>query len=185
MDDSLRLIQHLYGEDEGDSAFARRLEKDASLRREYEQLSDVKDALDRRPSASPDPEVVDRVVDRAREAAQDPASPEASDRSPEAPPRTRRRRLQGAGAALMVLLALGLGWWQLAPTGGPSAQSGTTARSRAAPATGGAVQRTDEMPAWDDQDEVVRLHRRIEMLRSRSRPDDWGSDLQSIDRSAP
>jgi len=74
MDDSLRLIQHLYGEEGDDPAFAQRLRNDEALRREYEELQDTKAALDRRSSPSPDPDVVDGIMDHAREAARPPVA---------------------------------------------------------------------------------------------------------------
>lgn len=195
MDDTLRLIQHLYGEDADAPALARRLQEDERLRREYEELQDTKAALDRRPSPSPDPDVVDAVVDHAREAARSgdaAATPDpAPDRTARRPARTQRRRLQGVGAVLALLLVAGVGWWQLqtpasapagATAGAPTAQS-----TRVAPADAGPdVTATDDMPEWDDRDEVVRLHRRIEMLHTQNHSDGWGGGaLQAVDRTTP
>jgi hypothetical protein len=42
----------------------------------------------------------------------------------------------------------------------------------------------EQVPAWDDSDELVRIHRRIEQLRAHSTPDRWGT-LQRVDRSRP
>jgi hypothetical protein len=43
----------------------------------------------------------------------------------------------------------------------------------------------DDMPEWNDHDDLVRLHRRVETLRSRSRSDSWGTDLQTVERAQP
>lgn len=188
MDDSLRIIQHLYDEDVDDPAFSRRVVEDDELRQEYEQLRETKEALDRRSSPSPDSEVVDQIVARAAGAARDSARPErAPDRA--ARPRSREwtRRLQGAGATLAVLLVIGLGWWQLRPTGTEMTDGGGSAaqQTEAVTATPEQAQDTDAIPAWDDRDEVVRLHRRIERLRTQSRSDAWGTGVQSVGQSRP
>lgn len=181
MDDTLRLLQYLYGEDVDDPSFVRRLAADDELRREYEQLKDTKEKLDRRPSPQPDPAVVDRVVDAAAGAAT--RSP-AADRPPRSPSRSWTRRLQGASAMLVVLLAVGLGWWQLdglapgewgqqANESGPSAASVETVGEEA-----------EGVPKWDDSDELVRLHRRIEHVRARS-ASEWKGTIQSVDQTQP
>ena len=192
MDDSLRLIQHLYGEEGDDPAFAQRLQEDEALRREYEELQDTKAALDRRSSPSPDPDVVDGIMEHAREAAGPDGSEtpdSAPDRAARAPERTRRRRLQGVSAVLAVLLLAGVGWWQFRTP--DAAPAGTTAgvpaaQSTEAPAAEAEPKADDGMPEWDDRDEVVRLHRRIEMLRTQNHSDGWGGgSLQAVDRTGP
>ncbi|MEF8796881.1 MAG: hypothetical protein V5A22_05250 [Salinivenus sp.] len=195
MDDSLRLIQSLYGEDVDDPDLARRVSEDEDLRREHERLQQVKDTLDRRSSASPDPEVVDRVVAQAA-AAQGAATPPsdreddapAPDRPARTPERAWARRLQGAAAALLVVLLVGLGWWQLRPNGaatpGPTAGEAAQQQSQSVAADGPSAA-ADDMPEWNDHDDLVRLHRRVETLRSRSRSDSWGTDLQTVDQVQP
>lgn len=187
MDDSLRIIQHLYDEDVDEPAFSRRVAEDEELRQEYERLRETKEALDRRSSPSPDPEVVDRVVARAADAARDSGPPErAPDRAARPQSREWTRRLQGAGATLAILLVVGLGWWQLRPTGADTADGESAAQqTEAVTATPERAQDRDAIPEWDDRDEVVRLHRRIERLRTQSRSDAWGSDIQSVGRSRP
>ena len=188
MDDSLRLIQSLYGEDVDDPDFARRVAEDEELRREREELQQAKDALDRRSPPAPDPAVVDRVVAQAADAAASsaPADAAAPDRPARRPDRAWTQRLQGAAAALLVVLLVGLGWWQLRPSGpatpGPSA--GEPAQSQSV-AADGAQASSDDMPEWNDHDDLVRLHRRVETLRSRSRSDAWGTDLQTVDQAQP
>ena len=190
MDDTLRFIQTLYDEEVDDPDLGRRVADDDALREECERLRQTKEALDRRSTPSPDPAVVDRVVDHAATAAReaDPgASPDraAPDRPARRPTRTHSRRLQGASAVLAVALLLGLGWWQLGPGGadapGPTASESAPQQVESTPA-GGTQAQSDEIPEWDDRQEVVRLHRRVEMLRSRSRSDTWGADLQTVDR---
>jgi len=114
MDDRLRLIRYLYGEETDESALVRRLSEDEDLYREYEGLRATKHALDDRPARRPDPGVVDQVVNEARAAAQSTPSPAppADDRPARAPSRTWTRRLQAAGAALALGLLVGIGWWQ-------------------------------------------------------------------------
>lgn len=188
MDDTLRLIQSLYDEDVDDPDFVRRVAEDDTLREEHERLRQTKDALDRRSTPSPDPAVVDRVVDHAATAAQESeagSSPDraAPDRPARTPPRARTRRLQGASAVLAVMLLLGLGWWQLRTTGAdaPGATASEPAPQQADAVPAGEEQaQSDEIPEWDDRQELVRLHRRVEMLRSRSRSDTWGTDLQTV-----
>lgn len=192
MDDTLRLIQSLYGEEVDDPTFARRVTEDDELRREYEQLQETKQALDRRSPPSPDPAVVDQIVDRAADAAQ-PATerPErAPDRTAQAPDREWTRRLRRVSAALAVVLLIGLGWWQLRlddPATTNTVGSNPAAQSPQS-MTAGTEQVQDspeDMPEWDDRDEVVQLHRRIELLRTRSRSDAWGADLQTVDQPRP
>lgn len=188
MDDTLRLIQYLYDEDIDDAAIARRLSEDEDLYREYERLRATKKRLDERPSRRPDSAVVDRVVEEARSATQaDSPSPRRNgDRSARPPSRTWSHRLQTASAALALLLLAGLGWWQLPTTSDTStAVSSAETAQRTPPAPAETRDgRAGRVPAWDDSDELVRIHRRIERLRTQSTPDRWGT-LQRVDRSRP
>lgn len=192
MDDPLRLIQYLYGEDEDASTVARRLSEDEALYREYERLRETKERLDHRPARRPDPAVVDQVVETARTAAQHSPSTARPDGDRPARPPTRSwsRRLQMVGTALALGLLVGIGWFQLPGTSEESAagsaadERGATAE-QTAPAT--AEERrsaTDAVPAWDDSDELIRINRRIERLQTQSGPDSWGT-LQPVDRRRP
>lgn len=178
MDDTLRLIQYLYGEEEGDPSLVRRLSEDEELQREFERLRATKAELDRRSSKQPDSAVVDRVVDAAAEAAEAPAT--AADRPARAPSRSWTRRLRGVSAALALLLAVGLGWWQLDGDGlgnaGSQAGQGVTQAASA--------EETNAVPDWDDSDELVRLNHRIERVRARS-SSDWDGDLQMVNQARP
>ena len=192
MDDRLRLIRYLYGEETDESALARRLSEDDDLYREYERLRATKQALDDRPARQPDPAVVDQVVSDARTAAESTPSPAPStdDRPARAPSRTWTRRLQAASAAVAVALLVGLGWWQVPgasddPTAGPvesralnesAPQAPTTAESQAADG--------ERIPAWDEGDDLVRIQRSIERLQAHSTPDRWGS-LQRVSQNRP
>lgn len=189
MDDRLRIIQHLYGEDVDDPAFMRRLAEDEGLRHEYERVKKTKDRLDRRRSRRPDPAVVDRVVDTARRAVRDssPAPRPADDRSARPPTRTWSRRLQTVSAALALLLAVGLGWWQrpgASDDPAPETSVEATAQRGGASAVRGQSLDPDAVPAWDDSDELVRIHRRIEGLQARSTTGAWGG-LQTVGQRRP
>jgi hypothetical protein len=194
MDDTLRIIQYLYGEDVDDPDFVRRVAEDDALRRECERLQEVKDVLDRRPSSSPDPEVVDRVVEQAAGTARAPAPDStvdgrAPDRPAQTPDRDRARRLRRVGAVLAAVLLVGLGWWQWrldVPASSPTANESAAQQSTESVAASDQPQvQSDDIPEWDDRDDMARLHRRIEALRTRSRPDAWGTDLQTVDQTRP
>jgi hypothetical protein len=192
MDDSLRIIQYLYGDEVDDPDFPRRVAGDDDLRREFDRLQETKDALDHRPSPSPDADVVDRVVDRAAEAARSPSSSpgdRALDRAARAPDHNRTRRLQNAGAVLALLLALGVGWWytpgDTAPTEAPSTSSPQQAPTTASSEQPQNAQDAEALPEWDDRDEVVRLHRRIETLRTQNRSGAWGGSIQTATQTKP
>lgn len=191
MDDPLRLIQYLYGEDEDESTVARRLSEDEALYREYERLRKTKERLDDRPARRPDPAVVDEVVDTARAATQSSSTPGPDEDRPARPPtRSWTRRLQMVGTALALGLFVGVGWWQLPETADEStavsAPDGPVpTASQSAPAAPEERQgSTDAVPAWDESDELVRIHRRVERLQAQSGPNSWGT-IQSVDRRRP
>jgi hypothetical protein len=185
MDDRLRLLMYLYDEEVDEASLARRLAEDESLRREYRHLCEVKEQLDARPASRPDPAVVDRVVETARAAGEAPKGPPSTPRASRparSPQRSWTSRLQTAGAALAVVLLVGLGWWQgRSEADAPEASTGRSAVEPRAAVSEGAAPST-AVPAWDDRDQLVRIHRRIERLRSHSRPDRWGSALQPVQR---
>lgn len=191
MDDPLRLIQYLYGEDEDESTVARRLSEDEALYREYERLRRMKERLDNRPARRPDPAVVDEVVDTARAATQSSSTPRSDEDRPARPPtRSWTRRLQMVGTALALGLFVGVGWWQLPETADEStavsAPDGPvpTASQSAPAAPEERRSSTDAVPAWDESDELVRIHRRVEQLQAQSGPNSWGT-IQPIDRRRP
>lgn len=185
MDDRLRLIQSLYGNDDPPADLRRRLADDEALRREYEALAETKEALDQRPAQTPDAEVVDRVVARAEAAAAhespEPASPSrppAADRSPRRPSAEWTHRLQGVSAAIAVVLMAGIGWWAVGGDleGDGTASSGGVETS--SPQTEAVRSDEQAIPAWDDRDELVRLHRRIERLQSQDQMGVWNGQPQ-------
>ena len=192
MDKPLQLIQHLYGERDT----APWNEDEEALQKEYDDLRAVKDALSRRDSASPDPEVVDRIVDAARAAGgsapSDAREAEREDRAArESPARGTTRLLRRAGAVFAVVLLAAVGWWQLgslendatrsAPPVAVSPESESPSAARAPSGTVAAQARNEtaasasELPDWDEGDDVVRLHRRIEVLNARSTASRWGN----------
>ncbi|PSQ80851.1 MAG: hypothetical protein BRD41_04230 [Bacteroidetes bacterium QS_1_63_11] len=192
MDDPLRLIQYLYGEDEDESTVARRLPEDDALYREYERLRKTKERLDDRPARRPDPAVVDEVVDTARGATQSSSSTSRPDEDRPACPPTRSwtRRLQVVGTALALGLFVGVGWWQLPETADQSTAASapdelTPTASQSAPTVPKERRgSTEAVPAWDESDELVRIHRRVEQLQAQSGPNSWGT-IQSVDRRRP
>ena len=189
MDDSLRLIQYLYGESVDDPEFPQRVADDEDLRRELDQLQETKDALDRRSPPTPDPDVVDHIMDTAAEATRSghPAEP-APGRAARTPERSWARRWQNAGAALALVIAVGVGWWYMpGDTASPGPATSESTSQQAAPATAASQSAQDDegLPEWDDSDEVVQLHRRIELLQTQNRSDAWGGTLQPASRANP
>jgi hypothetical protein len=142
----------------------------------------------------PDAAVVDHLVavagDKARSrlSGADAARDTPRDREARSPQRRSRSgpgtswtvRAQRAATALALALVVGLGWWHSpsipdAPT--PVAQD-TRSRSpvpqeRTPRAAEAAPLRSASLPAWDDSDEMVRLHRRIELVQARSTTSEW------------
>ncbi len=282
MDDKLHIVQHLYGEGEDPAALQQLLE-DAALREDYDALSDVKQRLDQRPPARPDPFVIDRIVAAAATPKAGVMPGKRQDRT--ARPNRRRYRLAGAFSgvlALVLVVGIGLNQYvfqqgeQAAPTseakalrqeapaeaeafamedapadeeeakpatllnqpmaddadvalggtlasteqlepepsladvqppspvqdgedvsalGEGSIAAESVARSRAAaPAAVAAnveagrrdtslqAKEADVAPAWDEADDLLRVHRRIDMLRARSRELIWDeSAVMSLD----
>lgn len=186
MDDRLRLIRYLYGEESDESGLERRLLDDDSLRQEFERLRHTKQHLDQRPPQRPDADVVDEVVQEARMAAESSESALgwAADREPNAPRRTWSRRLQAVSAALVLLLVIGLGWWRL-PTGeAPSQNTAVQEAASADPSISSAQPGDGEVPSWDDSEDLIRIHRNLERVQARSAPDQWGT-LQTIGQTQP
>jgi len=192
MDDPLRLIQYLYGEEEEESTVARRLSEDDALYREYAHLRKTKERLDDRPARRPDSAVVDQVVETARSAAQRSSStvrPD-EDRPARPPARSWTRRLQMVGTALVLGLFVGIGWLQLPGGGEDSAveagadEPSATAEQAAPAAIKERQPSTDAVPAWDESDELVRIHRRVEQLQAQSGPSSWGT-LQPVGQNRP
>jgi hypothetical protein len=207
MDEPLQLLPYLYGElsSEEEKAVEERLARDADLRQEYEELRAVKTDLDERPAsarASPNAATVDRIVEAAADASPADRPAEEAETRPGRPAADRPaadrparpgshglpRRLQTVSAALALLLVVGVGWWQWS---GTASQGSATATSSAATsssvqvpapdadrARAGGSSRTASLPEWDEGDEVIQLHRRIELIQSRSTPSQWSGSLQ-------
>ena len=132
-------------------------------------------------SPRPDPDVVDHLVavagQKARQRLAESSSAERADRAPRRSSRSRHtasRRLLHTGLVLAVGLLVGLGWWHVdvpadlpADVPGhetPSAPVVTAPSPSAAPSS---------LPAWDDRDDMVRLHRHIELVQARSTNAAW------------
>lgn len=200
MDETLRIIRHLYGEDPDPEDLLRRLEDDPAIARELREMQEVKTLLDRKPNPGPDPAVLDTLTQAAADAAAkrpvsgsttgaDPASdagddsesaraPDRASQTPISPAPSRApsrrsgmsRRLQQAAVIAAAVMLLVLGWWQIQPTA-PTSQ--TTANTQALQDLPPAAR---DLPEWDEGDDVVRLHRRLEVVNARSAPpSSWNS----------
>lgn len=206
MDETLRIIRQLYDEESDEGDLERRLDRDPALRREREALREVKAHLDRRTPERPSPSTIDDVVAHAGEAARrshaspiaaDPnaADPNAADREAVHPDARRdrkaspgsrsiSRRLQAVAGVLGVVLVTALGWWQIAPNApdtlrSPSAEA--TAPNGIAPRNAdGLPPAVRDLPDWDEGDDVVRLHRRLEVVNARSRPPSAWDDRPAL-----
>lgn len=185
MDDRLRIIQHLYDEDVDDPSALRRITEEEDLRQEYEELRSTKNLLDRRSSPSPDPEVVDRVVDHAAEAGSSTRARRAPDRDSRRWERTVSGRIRTISAVLTLLLFVGLGWWQFETSDAPPVGRSTPDGRESVTATSEEQRTSESIPDWNDRDEVVRLHRRVEQLRTRSQAGVWENELESVDQGHP
>jgi len=180
MDNRFLLIRFLYDEEVDDTMLRRRLAEDDSLRGEYERLRETKRALDGRSSLSPEPAVVDRVVASARDATVADGSARPRDRAPDRSPQSRShastRRVRRAGALLAVVLLAGIGWWAVPETGTAPADvnaTGDAAPLQTASEGGSEAGLGQSMPEWDNRDELVQIHRRLEVLQTESRMDGW------------
>jgi hypothetical protein len=138
------------------------------------------------PEMRPDAAVVDRLVSVAASRAQSrlAASSDApADRAPRRSRRSSRRalwstRLQQTGATLALAALLAVGWWHSpavpdAPSASVSDAPTKGASSLMQRAASSTAPRTAALPAWDDTDDMVRLHRRIELVQARSASSDW------------
>lgn len=175
MDETLRIYRHLYGEEPDADDFERRIREMPDLARELDSMREVKAMLDEKPPQRPDASVVDAIVAEAARAASDsrpsrPSRPEASPRSDRS--RAERsaaqrsgvsRRLQqvGLAAALVLVAAIGIWQYQTAPNTESTAPISADIEQQLPPAA-------RDLPDWDEGDDVVRLHRRLEVVNARS-----------------
>ena len=141
----------------------------------------------------PDPAVIDHLVavagTRARnrlrsDAPSDtrvPAS-ERTDRSAHPASRSSRfvwaRRAQPASVLVALVVLMSLSVWSSrnetassAPVAAEEPVQTFPAQKQTAPALPAA--QASSLPSWDDADDVVRLHQRIEMVHARSASSDW------------
>ena len=198
MNETLRIVRHLYGEEPNADDLEQRLREDPGLAQELDEMREVKAMLDKKSSQRPDASVIDAIVAEAARATSDRTASDASgtdslaDRSPE--PRTPRdrparerpidehsaderpaqrrskfsRRLQQASLAAALILVAALGVWQFQSqpaddTSAVRAQTDQQLERQLPPAV-------RDLPDWDEGDDVVRLHRRLEVVNARSAP---------------
>ncbi len=191
----LRHVRHLY---EPDAETARRLSSDEALRAEYATWQRVKHVLDERPPARPSADARAAVLRAAQAATQAAAEASGSARAD----RPARRRcggrtwaLRGVAAAVLLMALWGGGSLLLdasrdAPVGPPAAsqsaspelpsqsgasQSGASQAEAWQPSPSGdaAPSGAEALLAWDMGEEVRRLHRQVEVVRSRTSPAEW------------
>ena len=196
MDETLRIVRHLYGEEPDADDFERRVRETPDLARELDSLREVKALLDEKPPQRPDASVVNAVVAEAARAASNSPVSNSPASSPAPAARTDRtsrdrtagdrsasqrsglsRRLQQVGLAAALILVAALGLWQFQP---PPTDADSSARISAEieqqlpPAA-------RDLPDWDEGDDVVRLHRRLEVVNARSAsPSSWSSQPAMI-----
>ncbi len=185
MDNELRLIRYLYGEEEHPEEVERLLAADAPLRAEYSRLKATKNRLDARPRQRPDAVVIDRIL--AAAAGSDGRAPRAARRDRPSVARTRgpRRRALGLTSALAVLLvAVGVWQWDAGRLLEPAAPESLVEAPSAAEsqqATASAASDEEALPAWNEaDDELMRLHGYIETLHVRSSPERWDSPASGL-----
>ncbi|NBC87134.1 MAG: hypothetical protein GVY25_13170 [Bacteroidetes bacterium] len=181
MDETLRIVRHLYGEEPDPEDLRRRLRNDPALAREHDELAEVKELLDRKSTARPDASVLDSITEAAAAAAEPTASPAPAARRDRQPvgrsdrsSSTLSRRLQQASLAAALVLVAALGWWQL-DTEEPASTAPVSAQteSQLPPAA-------RDLPEWDEGDDVVRLHRRLEVVNARSAPPTSWNDRSGL-----
>lgn len=174
MDNELRLIRYLYGEEEHPEEVERLLAADSALRAEYRRLKATKDRLDARSPQRPDAAVVDRIVAAAERSA--PTRPR-TDREPVTRSRSPQRRVLGVTsilAVVLVVVGVGVAQWDGRTFEVPTLETLVDAQS--ATETQGEVAEEAALPEWDEpNDDVARLHHYIETLHVRSSPDSWDS----------
>lgn len=194
MDDTLRIIRYLYGEDDAPADVERRLAEDDDLRAEYKALHEVKQHLDERSPQRPDAAVIDQVTEKAAEAASarrtatQPGGAGSERRHEREPARSaagQRRRWGVAAAAVLALVVVAVGIWQYPVDQDLNAvlESAPLAADQVQAPSSEASASQSALPAWDEADDVVRLHRHIETLQVRSRPGAWDSGTMPIQRA--
>lgn len=193
MDNELRLIQYLYGEEEHPEEVERLLAADAPLRAEYRRMKATKERLDARPPQRPERATLEGIF-AAAASHRTPAAPR-HDRAPVARSTRTRRRVLGLTSTLAVLLVVvSVGVWQwdadrlLDPTASESVVDAPSASETKQMAASGAADE-NALPAWNEaDDELMRLHHYIETLQVRSSPERWDSHaagLQAASQTRP
>lgn len=195
MNETLRIVRHLYGEEPDAEDLERRVRADPSLAQELDEMREVKAMLDKKSPQRPDASVIDAIVAEAAHAASDASRTDPSgtdnasfsraDRSPE-PSESRERsaqrrsglsrRLQQASLAAALILVAALGVWQFQPADDASpvrAQTDQQLERQLPPAV-------RDLPDWDEGDDVVRLHRRLEVVNARSAPSPSWNDSPGL-----
>lgn len=173
MDEKLRSVERLYGENASNEPV------DA---REERVLSDAKFVMDHRARQRPSPDTIDRIVAYAADQRVEPAPIK---------PIARIVPLfswRAAVAAAVLLFAAGIVYLQVDLSPGPrSAQVDVRddvrdelqARGLRANAEQAAVLEaaTDSIPAWDEPTGLRLVQRRIEMLRASGQDLEWGEPV--------
>ena len=180
MDNELRIIQYLYGEEDDPAEVETALDDNPSLQRELNDHQAVKEHLDARAADRPDAEVIDRIMEAA---AAPHAHPPRSDREPDRaaarPARSKAMRRGLAGALAVVLL--GIGAVLVSPDLANWTESDEPADEAAVVTDDDAPSLEDDpLPAWDEGDQMVRMQGYIDALQSRSSASEWGTTSTSL-----
>lgn len=188
MEKRLRIVRHLFGEPLEPDILERYLDDDA-LRTEYDALCEAKRSLDAREAQRPDPEILARIMEVAGRRPLQAVTVGGV--------RWRPRRLRlvyALSTAAVVLVALTAGLFRvLLPDAevrslDAPVEQGEEIAVMAAPAEDGlpvAVFDEDSTraePAWDEANDLVDVHSRMNLIRARSHAQLWDeSAVMSLD----
>jgi hypothetical protein len=191
MADKKDILLHLYGETDS-PAELRSLLEDDTLRKEHAALSEVKFRLDHRPTLKPDSAAVDKIVSEAGKLYGVPERGRRIDRQPVFRARPLRRLLVPAlSVAAAVVVTVGIGLFASdsfesepsRPDFANSAIENAPPESllRATPIPENLVGQSerftsDPMLAWDEDDRLHDVYRRIQTMRP-ANDLDWGEPI--------
>lgn len=192
MEKRLRIVQHLFGEPLEPDILDGYLEDDA-LRREYDALCEAKRSLDAREAQCPDPEILARVIEAAGRRQLRVINGGRARWRPQ-----RLRLVYALSAAAVILVALTVGLFRVLLPGAEIAsldapveqgeeivsldvlvEQGEESVATAAqvedslPVAGPEQISTLPEPAWNEAENLVDVHSRLNLIRARSHAQLW------------